>query len=144
MDAVPLLDVAKVVEQAVRRIRPQIIYTHHEGDLNVDHGVTARAVLTACRPLAASPVEAIYGFEILSSTEWAGPAAAHAFLPAHFVNIEREFRTKIKALAAYRREMRDFPHPRSAQAVEALAVWRGAQAGVKKAEAFSVVRTIRK
>jgi LmbE family N-acetylglucosaminyl deacetylase len=144
MDCMPLLDVVKVIEKAVHTLKPHIIYTHHAGDLNVDHGVTARAVLASCRPLPDSSVEAIYGFEVLSSTEWAGPAPEGAFCPAHFVSIEKEFGAKMKALRAYAAEMREFPHARSYEAVEALTTLRGTQVGVKKAEAFSVMRTIRK
>ena len=144
MDCMPLLDVVQVIEKAVRILKPYIIYTHHAGDLNVDHGVTARAVMVSCRPLPGSSVEAIYGFEVLSSTEWAGPAAEDAFCPAHFVNIEKDFTVKMKALKAYASEMRDFPHARSYEAVEALATLRGTQIGVKKAEAFGVIRTVRK
>lgn len=142
MDCVPLLEIVQFVESAIRDIKPHVIYTHHAGDLNIDHVLTSRAVLTACRPLPGSKVEAIYGFEVLSSTEWAGPAAANAFCPAHFVNIEEDYAAKVKALKAYQMEMRTFPHPRSPQVVEALAVLRGSQAGVKRAEAFTVLRTI--
>ena len=71
LDTVPLLDVVKIVEDLVERIRPEVIYTHHAGDLNVDHGIIHRAVLTATRPLAGQPVREIYAFEVPSSTEWA-------------------------------------------------------------------------
>ncbi len=141
MDCAPFLEVVQFVEAAMREIKPQVIYTHHAGDLNIDHVLTSRAVLTACRPLPGSKIEAIYGFEVLSSTEWAGPAQDRAFCPAHFVNIEKDFSAKVKALKAYQVEMRDFPHPRSPQVIEALAVLRGSQAGFKKAEAFTVLRT---
>ena len=144
MDGMPLLDVVKAVEKTIRQVAPHIIYTHHGGDLNIDHAVTARAVLTACRPLPGAGVEAIYGFEVLSSTEWAGPAPGNAFCPAHFVDIDTDFAAKRKAVNAYSPEMRPFPHPRSPEAIAALAVLRGAQAGMKKAEAFTVIRTARK
>jgi LmbE family N-acetylglucosaminyl deacetylase len=71
LDTVPLLEVVKVVEELVDRIKPEVIYTHHPGDLNIDHGVIHRAVLTATRPVSGQPVREIYAFEVPSSTEWA-------------------------------------------------------------------------
>lgn len=144
MDTVSLLSITKSIEKIIKQINPSVIYTHHAGDLNIDHGITARAVMTACRPVPGSNIKSIYGFEILSSTEWAAPSAANTFLPAHFVNIEKYFPAKMKALTSYAMEMRPFPHARSYESVEALGALRGTQAGFKKAEAFSVLRTIKK
>ena len=144
MDTVALLDIVKAIEKVMHKINPHIIYTHHSGDLNIDHVRTARAVLTACRPLPGANIEALYGFEVLSSTEWAGPSSGHAFCPNHFVDISDDFATKMKSIDAYRLEMRTFPHPRSNEAIEAQAILRGAQAGVHKAEAFTTIRTIQK
>ncbi len=143
MDGLPLLDVVRKVENEVERTKPQIIYTHHGGDLNVDHQVVHRAVLTACRPLPSSTVREIYGFEVLSSTEWASTDQdATAFRPVRFVATDRYFERKVEALHCYETEMRDFPHARSYGAVEALAKLRGAQNGLAAAEAFTVLRQI--
>ena len=109
-------------------------------ELNIDHRIAHRAVLTACRPLPESPVRAIHAFEVPSSSEWASPG--DAFVPTRFVDIAATFATKMAALACYGDEMRAFPHPRSTQAVEALARWRGASAGLALAEAFAVVREV--
>jgi N-acetylglucosamine malate deacetylase 1 len=143
MDSLPLLDIVKKVEQAVEKIKPQIIYTHHGGDLNIDHQIMHRAVLTACRPLPASTVREIYGFEVLSSTEWASTDQdSTAFRPVRFVAINCYFERKLEALRCYETEMRDFPHARSYGAVEALAKLRGAQNGLAAAEGFTVLRQI--
>jgi LmbE family N-acetylglucosaminyl deacetylase len=142
MDSVRLLDVVKVVEGHVARIAPKVIYTHHPSDLNVDHGVVHRAVLTACRPLPGSRVERILCFEVPSSTEWQAPVAGAVFAPNWFVDVSRTLPLKLKALGAYASEMRPFPHPRSIEAVEHLAHWRGATAGFKAAEAFVLARAI--
>lgn len=142
MDTVPLLDIVQRVETVVRAVEPEHIYTHHVGDLNIDHRLTAQAVLTACRPMAGSPVRSIHAFEVPSSTEWAAPTGATAFLPQRFVDIGAVLERKIAALAAYEIEMRAFPHPRSVEAITALARWRGAAAGLSAAEAFMVIREI--
>lgn len=142
LDAVDLLDITRAIEKVVEKIAPSTVYTHHAGDLNIDHSLCHRATLTACRPLPGSPIRCIYAMEIPSSTEWASPSAAEAFLPTHFVDISEVQEIKRRALEAYSEEMRAFPHPRSFEAVSALATWRGASAGLKFAEAFMVVREI--
>jgi LmbE family N-acetylglucosaminyl deacetylase len=144
MDTVALLNVTKSIEKIIKQINPSIIYTHHAGDLNIDHSIVAIAVMTACRPVPESNIKSIFGFEVLSSTEWNAPCAAKAFIPSHFVNIEEYFPVKMKALQSYGIEMRPFPHARSYESVEALVTSRGTQVGLKKAEAFSVLRTIKK
>ena len=142
MDTVALIDVVKQVEKLVAEIRPTVIYTHHPGDLNVDHGIVARAVLTACRPLPGADVRAIYAFEVLSSTEWAPESLAAPFAPSRWVSVAPFLDAKIAALNAYAGEMRPFPHARSIEAVRALAALRGAQCGHIAAEAFSVLREV--
>lgn len=141
MDTVPLLEVTKVVEKVVSALKPSIVYTHHAGDLNVDHRVAHQAVMTACRPLPGSSVRSIYAFEVASSTGWAGPAWL-PFAPTRFVGIEQQWSAKLRALRSYSDEMLAFPHVRSFEAVEALARWRGASVGVAAAEAFEVLREV--
>jgi N-acetylglucosamine malate deacetylase 1 len=139
LDSLPLLDIVQSIEAVVNEVRPDIVYTHHKGDLNVDHRCVHLAVMTACRPLPDSPVLAIYAFEVLSSTEW-GIERGDAFTPNRFVNIVGQLDTKLAALRCYEAEMREFPHPRSLEAVQALAAFRGATAGMMAAEAFIVSR----
>ena len=140
LDSFPLLDIIKPVEAVIEAFAPEVVYTHHAGDLNVDHRIVHQAVVTACRPLPGSPVRAIYAFETMSSTEW--QTAGDPFRPHRWVNIEPFLRCKRRALEAYAEEMRPFPHARSFEAVEALARVRGASAGLNAAECFMVVREI--
>lgn len=141
LDSVSLLEVVRAVEKMIIEIAPDVVYTHHGGDLNVDHQLAHQAVLTACRPQPGSPVRAIYAFEILSSTEWAS-SAAPVFRPSRFVDIGDFLDTKLRALTCYEEELRPFPHARSVKAVEALARIRGTSVGCDAAEAFIVVREI--
>ena len=143
LDTVPLIDLAKNIEKVIADLRPSIVYTHHGGDLNIDHRRVHEAVLTACRPMAACPVDSIYAFEVSSSTEWALSSAYDAFRPNHFVDITDYLDKKIAALQCHHAEMRPFPHPRSYDAVIALARIRGATCGHQAAEAFQVVRQTR-
>lgn len=143
LDTVPLLDVVKLVEGLIERFRPEVIYTHHPGDLNIDHGVVYRAVLTATRPMVGQCVREVYSFEVPSSTEWAFQRIDPAFRPNVFVDIAETLETKVAALACYDTETRPFPHPRSAEALRAIAARWGSVAGFQAAEAFEVVRMLR-
>ena len=142
MDSCDLLDIVKVIEEAIGTKRPETIYTHHSGDVNIDHRRIHEAVVTACRPVPDHSVKSLLFFEVPSSTEWQVPSSASKFSPDWFVDVSDTLQTKIKALEAYRSEMRPWPHPRSIQAVEHLVRWRGASVGVEAAEAFILGRHI--
>lgn len=142
-DRVPLLDIVKVVERIKASLQPQVVYTHHGGDLNVDHRLTLQAVVTACRPQPGDSVRELYAFEVVSSTEWAGPLAS-AFTPTVFVDISGTLNQKLSAMACYETELRNWPHPRSLKAIEYLARWRGASVGCDAAESFQLIRAVRR
>ncbi len=143
MDSVARLDIIKVVEELVNEIKPDIIYTHHIGDVNIDHRRIHEAVLTAVRPIPGNHfVEELVYFETASSTEWMTAGSAPPFTPNWFVNIEDTLELKLKALEAYAYEMREWPHARSVKALDYLAKWRGATVGAKAAEAFMLGRKI--
>jgi len=142
-DTVSLLKIIQEVEKYVAKIKPNIVYTHHENDLNIDHRLTFEAVLTACRPCNENCPSKIFAFETLSSTEWQSKNNKQ-FKPNFYVNIEGGIKQKIKALRQYKTEMRVFPHSRSEEGVMILAQYRGLEAGLKFAEAFCLVRKIDK
>ena len=142
LDALNRLEVIQALEYYVVQIRPDIIYTHHSGDVNIDHQIISHSVITACRPFGEHIVRTILAFEVPSSTEWQVPANANCFIPNHFVNIENFLDTKLSALHFYHSEMRNWPHPRSYEYVSYLAHLRGSQVGFGAAEAFVVLRSI--
>ena len=139
-DTVSLTVLIQIIESAIRACDPDAVYTHHTGDLNLDHAITARAVLTATRPKPGCLVKDVYMFEVPSSTEW---GFNYQFKPNVFVDITDTFEKKLEAMRVYESEMRYPPHPRSPAAIEALAMYRGSTIGVLKAEAFELVRSIR-
>jgi LmbE family N-acetylglucosaminyl deacetylase len=142
MDGVELLDVIKIVEAEIDCYKPCLVLTHHSGDVNVDHRVLHDAVITACRPQPQHPVKNLLFFEVPSSTEWCPAASGMYFAPNYFYDITAFLEKKLEALHAYEPEMRSFPHPRSIEAVEYLARWRGATIGSAAAEAFMLGRAI--
>lgn len=142
LDTIPLLDIVYKLETVISQTRPNVIYTHHCGDLNIDHRLTHQAVMTACRPQPKTSIREIYTFEVMSSTEWATPTV-NPFLPNYYVDITAYLETKIKSLQYYESEMRQAPHSRSVENIAALAKYRGYSVGVNAAEAFMAVRVVR-
>lgn len=143
-DELPLIEVVKKVESIINLVNPDSVFTHHVGDLNVDHQVAARAVVTSTRPGAsANSVREVISFEIPSSSEWAFGVTGEPFRPNLFVDITSTLDRKIQAMQCYETEMRPFPHPRSEDALRAIATVRGASSGMHAAEAFQVVRILR-
>jgi LmbE family N-acetylglucosaminyl deacetylase len=142
MDSMALLDIVQPLESVIKEISPQIIYTHHFGDLNIDHRLTYQAVMTACRPMPGGSVRDIFTFEVMSSTEWEGADSA-IFRPNVFVDITLFWAQKCKAVEAYSMEMRAAPHSRSLEHLDALSRHRGHTVGLMRAEAFSLIRSIK-
>ena len=143
MDSLELLDIIKEIESVVYKLKPEVVVSHHSGDLNIDHRIVHESVMTACRPQPGHPVKRILSFEVASSTEWQSQAHSTPFLPNWFEDISGTLDVKIKALKAYHSEMRKWPHARSVKAVEYLAKWRGASVGSSAAEAFVLLRELK-
>ena len=142
LDSVDLLDVVKLIEQFIDKYKPLTIFTHHAGDVNIDHQIVHDAVIAACRPQPGFFVRELFFFEVPSSTEWRPPGSSEAFNPNWYCDITETLAAKMEALQAYSSELRAFPHSRSARAIEALACWRGASVGFEAAEAFVLGRKI--
>lgn len=126
-----------VVERLVAEHQPEIVYTHHPGDLNRDHRALNEAVAVACRPYA-SGVRSVRLFETPSTTEWGAPAGLPAFRPNLFVAIDAARRAEL--LELYASETREWPHPRNPVSLMHRAYYWGSVAGLNAAEAFEVVR----
>lgn len=142
LDSAWHLTIVREIESVINKINPAVIYTHHRGDVNIDHRLVHDAVVVACRPHPNHCVEELLFFEIPSSSEWMVGSSRSPFAPNWYVDVADTFALKLRALSAYGIELREFPHPRSLKAIEALAQWRGACAGVEAAEAFELGRRI--
>lgn len=142
LDSTLLLRIVRKIERVFSELKPDVVYTHHHNDLNVDHRLTHDAVMTASRPMPGCSIKELYGFEILSSTEWATPGLG-PFIPNLYVDITKFLSKKLEAIKAYSQEMRPSPHSRSLEHVEILARHRGLTVGVEAAEAFAIYRILR-
>ena len=139
-DSVDLLDIIKVISKVKEEVQPDIIFTHYENDLNIDHQITYKAVITATRPMKDECVKEIYSFEILSSTEWSYPLS---FSPDTYYDISDTIKLKIDAMKEYASELCEYPHPRSLEGIELNAKYQGLRVGNKYVESFKTIRTIK-
>ena len=138
-DSIDLLDIIKAISKVKEEIKPDIIFTHYEHDLNIDHQITYKAVITATRPMVGESVKEIYSFEILSSTEWNYPLS---FSPDTYFDISDTIDLKIDAMKKYASELCSYPHPRSLEGIELNAKYQGMRVGKEYVEAFKVIRNI--
>lgn len=139
MDSVSLLKLCKFIESEVEDL-PDIIFTHFQDDLNVDHKLVAKATFTVFRPQFGKEVE-LYSYYIPSSTDY-NPTAnfcANTFFKLSKLDIDK----KIQALEVYNKEMRDYPHSRSYQNIINLSKVWGSEIGTEFSEKFICQRLIR-
>jgi LmbE family N-acetylglucosaminyl deacetylase len=147
-NVIPHLSVVKAVEEALLRFTPEWIFTHHPGDLNVDHRVCYEATMAAVRlpqrmstDLPSTMIKKIFLMEVLSSTDWTS-AVDIPFRSNCHVDISDSFEDKMRALRCYANALKPDPHSRSEVNIEAHARLRGAEVNVAMAEAFFVVRDL--
>ena len=144
MNIVPHLNLVQFIERCIEDFEADSIYTHHPADTNNDHVMTSYAAQAASRLFqrkegVPSLKQFVY-MEVPSSTEWSLNTSANRFLPNLFVEIGKSgVEIKLRALSAYEGVMRSYPHPRSIEAIQGLAAYRGGQAGCNYAEAFETV-----
>lgn len=136
LDGFPILNLTQRLETIMDNFQPSIVFTHYANDLNRDHRIVFEAVATATRPVS-TYVEALYQFQTASSSEW---AYSDAFQPNTWVDISQTLPLKIKAFEQYTSEVRVFPHPRSTEALEAMARVNGAAGMMEAAEVFILTR----
>ena len=135
LDSVSHLEINKELEKIIRKLKPKIVYSPPSHDLNKDHQKVFESSLVITRPLVSS-VKSLLCYEL------PGPVR-EPFRPTVYENVEKEFSYKIKGFKMYKNEIMKFPHPRSINAIENLAIYRGTQSGLRKAEAFELVHSIK-
>lgn len=136
----PTVEVNARFEEIVKKIRPEIAFIPHKGDMHIDHGEVSKAAMVALRPISNPQLRAIYAYETLSETEWNIPSVENAFVPNSYSDITEFIGIKMEAMKCYQSQVKKFPHPRSLKAIEALSNLRGSTIGVNNAESFMLVR----
>ena len=130
------------LEKVVGEADAEIVYVNHRGDVNQDHQAVFRASMVACRAYSDARPRRLCSYEVPSSTEQMPGIAESAFVPNHYIDVSASLERKVEALMCYKREVRPFPHPRSPEALRALAAKRGSEVGAPAAEAFIILRDL--
>lgn len=142
-DSMEILDLTKLVSKHIKEFKPETIYTHHFGDLNIDHQMCSEAVVIACRPTENETVKQVFMFETLSSTEMAGYRATNVFLPNYFVDIQKQLDRKIDSMSHYKSELKSYPHPRSLESIKINAQLWGTKVNMLAVEPFYLFRELK-
>ena len=143
LESDPSYKLSIAIDKVIKENNIDTLFIPHRGDIHKDHKITFEAALVAARPLHTS-VRSIYAYETLSETEWAAPFGDDAFIPNYFEDITDFIEEKLKAFQFFKTQQKEFPHPRSLKTIEALSHFRGATIGVSNAEAFMLIREIKK
>ena len=142
LDTTPHIQINQVIERVIDEIRPDTVFTHFWGDVNLDHQNVYKSTLVAVRPVMGQVVKELYCYRVPSSTEWTPNKADTMFMPNYFVDIERYAEQKYKAFACYTTELRDYPHPRSVQYLRETDKAAGLKVGLLAAEEFVLLRKL--
>lgn len=142
LDSIPLTKVIKVIEKHLQRFRPNKVFTHHFSDLNLDHQIAYKASITACRPIPNQHVLEIYSYFTPSSTEWNQTGTLDRFEPNWILDISSEIEFKLNAMKEYKSEVRDYPHPRSIEALNIYSKYFGISHGLLAAEPYQLIRKV--
>ncbi len=142
LDTVPLADISRSIAELIVKLKIEVLYLPHRGDIHNDHRVVFNAALVAARPVGNYTVKEIYTYETLSETEWAPPYESEAFIPTCFVDVTGYLDLKCVAFQCFKSQLKEFPNPRSVKGLTVLANLRGSTVGFQFAEAFQVIRLI--
>lgn len=142
LDVTPHIDVNQVIEKAIDFIKPDTVFTHFWGDVNMDHRCVYNSTMVAVRPVKSQCVKEIYCYSVPSSTEWSPATTPTIFMPNLFVDISKEAQMKYKAMLAYKTEIREYPHPRSVEYLKKDDEATGLRIGIKAAESFVMIRKL--
>lgn len=138
----PVSEVNGRIADVVKEIDPQIVLCPFP-DRHIDHRLVFESVMVATRPVGAGRgIELLAAYETLSETHWNAPHIEPNFVPNWIVDITGQLDRKIGALKCYDSQISAFPAARSAEATDALAKFRGTQAGFAYGEGFQVIRMI--
>ena len=138
----PLHEVNARISKVVNDFNPHIVLCPYP-DRHIDHRLVFDAVMVATRPVGfGRDIEMVAAYETLSETHWNAPHIEPNFTPNWVVDISDHISKKLNALECYKSQISEFPGPRSIEAVEALAKFRGTQAGFGYGEGLHIVRMI--
>ncbi len=144
LDTLEHLEINAVIEEAIRELEPEVVYTHFYGDVNKDHRCVFESTMVAVRPVHSQCVREVYCYQVPSSTEWAANVAQSIFIPNVFEEISEYYDKKQDSILVYSSEIRDYPHPRSLKVVELYDSALAKRNGLELSEGFMLIRKVAK
>jgi len=141
LNSFPEYKMSLAYSKIIQQLNPGIIYLPHPGDIHQDHKAVYRSALVSSRPQGDNNIHSILCYETLSETEWA-PSQERPFIPNCYVDVTKTFRKKMEAMSFFKSQLKQYPHSRSIESLEALSKFRGATIHVNNAEAFIIERKI--
>ena len=143
LDAIPHIEINRVIEGVIDEVKPSIVYTHFSGDVNKDHRCVYESTLVACRPVKNQCVKKLFSYSVPSSTEWNIQTENSVYTPNWYEDISGEYaEIKYKAFSCYETEARPYPHPRSTEYLSILDSAEGLKVGLQAAESFILLRSV--
>ncbi len=137
---IPLPKFNASIHDAVRDFSPNVLFIPYY-DRHVDHRLVFDACMVAARPVGpGKTIKLLAAYETLSETHWNAPHLEPNFAPNWCVDITETLNLKLEAFGTYESQRHPFPEPRSIEALRALALFRGSQAGMAYAESFQIIR----
>ena len=140
----PRKDMNRELQDVIQKEKPDEVYIPFWGDMQKDHRVVADSAMVVMRAKYAHRPQRIYAYETLSETGINIPTEATTFIPNVFEDITDYLEAKKKAIGYFKSQIGDFPDLRSIESVEVLAKYRGSTVNTMAAEAFMLVREIKK
>lgn len=142
LDSISHVEINSIIEKVIKDVRPEVVFTHFYGDVNLDHQIVYKSTLVATRPIPGQPVKELYCYKVPSSTEWSPQIITSIFMPNVLVDISEYYTKKEQAIKMYQTELRDYPHPRSIEYVKKCDGAAGIKFGINFAEEFMLLRKI--
>jgi len=141
--AVPVSELNQMISDVVSEFKPNMVFIPFP-DRHIDHRIIFESSMVSVRPIGAGKdIELVAAYETLSETHWNAPHIESNFIHNLTIDISNYYENKIRALKCYESQLHDYPHPRSVEAVEALAKFRGSQSGFSFGESFHIIREVR-
>jgi LmbE family N-acetylglucosaminyl deacetylase len=139
LDTLPMARIVADISAVFQSFQPEEVLLPHRSDVHTDHRIVFDAAVACTKWFRYPSVRRVLAYETISETDF-GLDADCSFRPNCFVDISRYLERKLEIMAVYKSELHEFPFPRSNQAIEALARFRGASSGFGAAEAFQLMR----
>ena len=143
IDEISMSNLIKKISDIFLEVKPNVIYLPFKDDVHSDHRKVFEATFSCTKSFRYPFIKKVYMMETLSETEFAPSLKENSFVPNIFVDITQFLEKKIQIMKVFKSEIKEHPFPRSVENIKALAIFRGATAGVKYAESFMLLKEIR-